>query len=244
MTSVISTPTLSIIIPAYNESKRILPTLEKIEKFRQLQSYTTEIIVVDDASTDGTSDVVETFIADKPFFRLVRNEKNIGKGGSVQRGMLLAEGAYRLFSDADMSTPIEEVQKFLGLKYVDVVIGSRRVTGAHLAKRQPVLREAAGRIFSVLVRFLVLRGFLDTQCGFKMFTGAVAEKVFRRQTIMRFGFDVEILFVAKKIGCEIREVGVHWEDSPFTRVHLFRDSTAMFLDLLRIRRNDAKGRYK
>jgi len=243
---------LSIIVPAYREEKRILPTLQKIEAYRRVKPFRSEVIIVDDCSPDGTCRVVEQFMADKTGYRLLRNEKNTGKGGSVRNGMLAAQGTYRLFSDADLSTPIEDADGFFnyfegavdGAKY-DVVIGSRRVAGAHLVQRQPLHREASGRIFSLLVRALAVPGFYDTQCGFKMFTAAAAEQIFKRQTIPGFGFDVEILFIALNVlGYKIKEAPVHWEDSPATTVRLFRDSTRMFRDLLTIRKNNEKKIYQ
>jgi dolichyl-phosphate beta-glucosyltransferase len=238
-------PHLSIIVPAYNEAQRILPSLETLAAFIQNQSYKSEVIVVDDCSTDETNEIVREFIARHAHFKLERNEINRGKGASVKRGMQIARGHYRLFSDADLSTPIDEVTKFLSLieAGADVIIGSRRVSGARLVKRQPVHREASGRIFSLLVRMVTLGGFLDTQCGFKLFTAHAAEKIFPKMTIERFGFDVEILFIAQRLGFKIKEAPVTWIDSPASQVRLFRDSIHMFADLFRIRRNALSGRY-
>ncbi len=236
---------LSVIIPAYNEEKRIGPTLWKIAAFLSRQSYKSEIIVVDDASFDRTRAVVEDFPTDKVPVRLLTNNKNIGKGAAVRRGMQQAKGAHRLFSDADLSTPIEEVEGFLKLSPpYEVVIGSRRVKGSNVAKRQPALREASGRIFSLLVRLFTVRGFIDTQCGFKMFTAKAADEVFKRQTINRFGFDVELIYIAKKLGFKIKEAPVTWVDSPDTRVRLLRDAPKMFLDLLTIPLNNLRHKYK
>ncbi|MCB4756683.1 MAG: glycosyltransferase family 2 protein [Elusimicrobia bacterium] len=236
-------PRLSIIIPAYNEAARILPTLETIEAFVKTQPYPIEVLIVDDGSKDGTAGTVRTFIDGKSHFRLLQHERNLGKGAAVRLGMRSAQGAYRLFSDADLSTPIEEVSKFFPHAY-DVIIGSRRVRGAQLKKRQPFYREAMGRVFSVLVRLLTLHGFLDTQCGFKFFTANAADNIFFKQTINGFGFDVEILFIAKKcFRYRIKEAPVVWRDSPQTQVRLFRDSLRMFVDLLRIRFNDLRGVY-
>jgi len=260
------TPHLSIIIPAYNEESRILPSLQKIHDFISTQAFLTEVIVVDDCSTDRTFDRVNEFISGKSNYALIQNERNIGKGGSVRRGMGQARGKFRLFTDADLSTPIEEVNNFLnavipakaGIQSVnhprmlkkddisgfDMVIGSRRVKGANVVVRQPIFREAAGRLFSVLVRLLTLRGFIDTQCGFKLFTQEAAENIFPLQTIPGFGFDVELLFIAaRRFGYKIKEAPVPWTDSPSTRVRLFRDSTMMFLDLIRIRINYLRGEY-
>jgi dolichyl-phosphate beta-glucosyltransferase len=239
-------PHLSIIIPAYNESQRILPTLETIKAFIDKQSYSVEVIVVDDCSTDKTRDIVGAFVAGKNNFTLTANTRNLGKGASVKKGMLIARGAFRLFSDADLSTPIDEVHKFFTLleNSHDIVIGSRRVKGANVVKRQPIYREASGRVFSVLVRLLLMRGFLDTQCGFKMFTATAAQSVFPKLTINGFGFDVEALYIAKEMqGLKIKEAPVSWFDSPNSQVRLWRDATRMFTDLLRIRWNRLCGRY-
>jgi dolichyl-phosphate beta-glucosyltransferase len=241
---------LSIVIPAYNEESSILSTLARIDAHLRRQPYAAEVIVVDDHSTDRTRDVVSRFITGKPGYALLENLRNIGKGGSVARGIRAAEGEFILFTDADLSTPIEEVDALLplfeggpGHRGWDVVIGSRRRPGARVELRQPVFRESAGRLFSVLVRLITLRGFLDTQCGFKMFRRAAALRIFALQTIPGFGFDVEILFIARRLGFSVLEFPVRWSDSPFTRVRLFRDSRRMFVDLIRIRINSWKGRY-
>jgi len=242
--------TLSVVVPAYNEALRILPTLEKIKSFLKKQPYRSEVLVIDDCSTDDTFEVVRARTAAWPNFKLIRNEKNLGKGGSVRRGMMEVTGRHRLFSDADLSTPIEEVRRFLdyvstdGTHKVDVVVGSRRITGAHIAVRQPVHREAAGRFFSLLVRLLTLQGVIDTQCGFKLFSREAANQIFRRQTIFGFGFDVEILFIAKVLGFKVKEAPVVWTDSPHTKVNFWRDSIVMFIDLLRIRWNQVRGLYR
>ena len=160
-------------------------------------------------------------------------------------GMLEATGEYRLFCDADMSTPIEEITNFLkNMKDVDIAIGSRRLKGAHLVQRQPWAREGMGRVFSLLVRIFTLRGFLDTQCGFKMFKGEAADNIFPRQTILGFGLDVEVLFIGiKRFGYKAREIPVTWNDAPNSHVRLVSDPIIMFLDLFRIRWNWWKGIY-
>lgn len=166
--------------------------------------------------------------------------------------MLEARGRFRLFTDADLSTPIEEVDGLLSYLdgtrpeagRFDIAIASRRVKGARLSQRQPAHRELSGRVFSLLVRALVMPGFLDTQCGFKLFTAAAAEQVFSRQTIPGFGFDVEALYIARRVlGLQIKEAPVRWTDSPATTVRLFHDSLKMFNDLLVIRNNNARGLY-
>lgn len=245
-------PHLSIIIPAYNEEARILPTLEKIEAFSNDRPYSCEVIIIDDCSKDKTYEIAKKFIENKPTYRLFKNLRNEGKGASVRSGMMAANGKYCLFTDADLSTPIEEAIKFLeiakgadGKPKADIVIGSRRVAGANVAQRQPFLREFAGRVFSVLVRLMTLKGFIDTQCGFKLFTLEAAHSIFPIQTISRFGFDVEILFIAvKRFNFNVVEAPVVWYDSPQTKVRFIRDSIRMFLDLFRIRANYWQGAYK
>ena len=238
-------PTLSIIIPAFNEGKRIGPSLESVEAFLKKQSYEADVFVVNDCSLDETRAVVEEFIKNKPNYMIINNLTNMGKGAAVQKGMMMAKGKFRLFADADMSTPIEEVEKFLVLAdKFDVVIGSRRVSGAKIDVRQPIFREAAGRFFSLIVRVLTLRGFLGTQCGFKLFSGDAADNVFSRLTIHRFGFDVEALFIAEKLGYKVLEAPVFWKDAPGSTVRLQSDSVDMFLDLFKIRKNDLLGAYK
>lgn len=235
---------LSIIIPAFNEETRLPATLEAIEAWRRSHTLTSEVIVVDDHSSDGTVDLVRRFGAAHPGVRVLTQEQNLGKGAAVKAGMLAAMGDYRVFMDADNSTPIDEADRFFpyfegsvdGHRY-DMVIGSRRVSGAELARRQPPHREAAGRFYSLLVRTFLISGYLDTQCGFKMFTAKAAEALFSRQTIPGFGFDIEILYVAVNVlGYRVREAPIHWTDSPVSRVRLLNDSTRMFLDILQIRK--------
>jgi dolichyl-phosphate beta-glucosyltransferase len=244
---------LSIIIPAYNEDTRLTETLTAIDSFLNRTSLPGEIIIIDDASQDATSQVVKDFIGLKKNIHLIRNEINVGKGASVKQGMAMAQGDYCLFTDADNSTPIEEVEKFLAVMNspdgtgngIDVAIASRRISGALLAKRQPFYRELSGRIFSLMVRLLAFQGFLDTQCGFKMFTRDAATKIFPLQTLRRFGFDVEVLYVAiRRFHLRVKEIPVTWTDSPNTKVRLFRDSVAMFFDLITIRWNDIRNKYK
>lgn len=238
--------TLSIVIPAYNESKRILQTLEKINSFLSANRVTAEVLIVDDGSRDNTRAVVEDFIRGKNNFYLLQNVTNKGKGISIQNGVMRAQGKYVLFSDADLSTPIESVLPMMNLMgSYDGVIASRRLKDSKLVIRQPFYREFSGRVFSILVRLLLLKGFIDTQCGFKLFRAEVAKHIFSKLTIHRFGFDVEILFVAVKKGhYRIKEFPVQWTDSPSTTVRLLKDSINMFFDLLRVRRNDWQRKYE
>ena len=230
-------PFLSIVIPAFNESARIEATLRRIQAYTRLQPYATEIIVSDDGSTDRTPDLVAACSTPEAPVTLLREGPNRGKGHAVRRGMLAARGSLVLFSDADLSAPIEEVEKLLpgfDLGY-DVVIGSRSIAGAQVLSHQPRYREIMGRVFNRLVRSLTVRGIIDTQCGFKCFRRAIIADVFPRQTLDGFCFDVEILFIAERLGYRIREVPVRWAHSPHTTVRPLVDSWGMLVDLTRIR---------
>lgn len=228
---------LSLVIPAYNEEERLRASLPAVLEYLSSQPYAWEIIVVDDGSRDATSAVVAQLAAGRANVRVLRNEPNRGKGYSIRRGMLEARGEYRLFSDADFSTPIEEVEKFwkaVGEGY-DVVIGSRGLRESELVVRQNIIRETMGRIFNFIVRMLLIPGIHDTQCGFKMFSARAAEAVFPQQTLDGFSFDVEILYLALREGFKVREVPIRWINSPATKVSPLRDATNMFFDVLRIR---------
>lgn len=226
---------LSIIIPAYNEEKRIGNTLERTTEFLEQKNIDYEIIVVDDGSQDDTVQVVTQYRS--PRINLICNQLNRGKGYSIRRGMLDALGRLRLFSDADLSTPIEELDRLV--PYIEqgfgVVIGSRGLKSSQILVHQPWYRESMGRFFNFLVRFLVLTGVKDTQCGFKLFTAQAANDIFSRQQLSGFAFDVEVLVLAKKLGYRIKEVPVRWINSPASRVSPLLDSLKMFIDLIRIR---------
>lgn len=231
-----STPDLSVIIPAYNEEARLKTSLPVIIEYLRAQPYSSEIIVVDDGSRDATSKVAQEIGRDFAV-RVLRNEPNRGKGYSIRRGMTEAHGKFRLFSDADLSTPIEEVEKLWpeARNGFGVVIGSRALPGSKLEKRQAPYRELMGRIFNLLVRLLVLGGIHDTQCGFKMFTADAAREVFPKQTLDGFAFDVELLVLARKAGYQVKEVPVRWINSPASKVSAWRDSTRMFVDLIKLK---------
>jgi glycosyltransferase involved in cell wall biosynthesis len=240
-------PDLSIIIPAYNEEARLPPTLERIYNFlsdRRGQLNNTEIIVVDDGSTDGTAKVAEDWMRKFPNLRLVFNGRNRGKGFSVRHGMLEARGRLALFTDADLSTPIEEMDKLLdALRTEDVAIGSRALDRGSIEAHQARLRELAGIIFNQFVRILTGLPYLDTQCGFKAFRRERAKICFEQQRSERFGFDPELLYLAKRNGLTCVEVSVRWAHDPRTKVHVFSDSIDMFFELLRIQWNTFRGRY-
>ncbi|HUT73534.1 MAG TPA: dolichyl-phosphate beta-glucosyltransferase [Armatimonadota bacterium] len=238
---------LSVIIPAHDEAERIGPTLERVMEYLRGQPYVWEIAVVDDVSRDATARVVARFQRDEPRLRLLQREADPGKGAAVRVGMLAARGRWVLFSDADLSTPIEEVEKLLAAvegESCDIAIGSRGLPQSDLRVRQPWYREGMGRIFNLMVRAVALRGFRDTQCGFKLFRGEVVRDLFRRQTITGFAFDVEVLFIALKRGLRVKEVAVTWINSPRSKVDPVRDSLRMLRDMLGIRIKSLLGLYR
>lgn len=236
-------PFLSIIIPAHNEALRLPGTLRRIQEFLQSQAYSAEVIVVENGSQDDTAGVVEAMTSTFPGLRLLR-EPRAGKGRAVRRGMLESSGEYRFMCDADLSMPIEELPRFLPptLEPCDIAIASREAPGA-ARYHEPFYRHWLGRGFNLLVRVLAVPGIHDTQCGFKAFRGEVAEDLFSVQRFDGWTFDVEILFIARRRGYRIQEIATAWTHIPGSRVHVVRDSVAMFVDLFRLRRNWALGRY-
>jgi dolichyl-phosphate beta-glucosyltransferase len=236
-------PALSVVIPAYNEAKRLPRTLERVLAYLCGRGASFEILVVDDGSSDGTADCVRAL--GDPRVTAVRNAANRGKGYSVRRGMLLARGERRLMTDADLSTPIEELERFHSHmdQGHDIVIASRALPGANIEVRQPWYRENMGRVFNVMVRLIVLPGLLDTQCGFKLFSARAAEEAFARARLDGFSFDVETLFIARRRGLRILEVPVTWRNDAATHVGLLRGFLA-FLDLVRIRARALLGSYE
>lgn len=237
-------PFVSIIIPAYNEEARLPESLALIAAFARSQPYPVEAIVVDNNSKDRTHAIVEEFAAEAPYVRPLF-EGTQGKGAAVRTGMLAARGEYRFICDADLSMPIEEITRFLPpqLTDFDVAIGSREAPGA-VRYDEPWHRHVMGRVFNTIVRLFAVHGFQDTQAGFKMFRAEVAEELFPLQTLNGWSFDVEVLFLAQKRGFRIVEVPINWYYKSNTRVHPLRDSIAMFLDVLRIRWNALRGRYR
>jgi len=208
---------------------------------------TVEVLVVDDGSTDRTQAVIDEYRKDHPKVRLLSNLGNRGKGYSVRHGMLAASAEWILFTDADLSTPITELEKLMTAgaeRRADVVVGSRALDRSLIGTHQSVFRENAGRLFNLAMHLIVGLPFWDTQCGFKLFTSAAARAVFRRATLDRFGFDVEALFLARELGFRVVEVPVRWDHVEGTKVSMFRDSADMFLDLIRVRLNQICGRYR
>lgn len=224
---------ISVIIPAYNEEKVIGKSISKIISFLENKKFNYEIIVIDDCSKDRTSNIVKDFNSKKII--LIRNKKNMGKGYSVKRGVMNAIGDLVLFSDADLSTPISELTKFLPLSHeYDVVIGSR-VLKESVVLKQKFYRELVGTAFNLLVQLLLIRGIRDTQCGFKLFRKNVAKDIFKKQRIGGFCFDAEILYLAKNAGYKIKEVPIKWINAESSKVNPVTDSIKMFIDLVRIR---------
>ncbi len=237
---------LSVVIPAYNEAERLPATLDAIRAFADRSRDAIEVIVVDDGSHDETSSVARAKGIDWPALHALRFEQNRGKGDAVRRGIEQARGEIVLFFDADSSTPIDEIEKLRPHfdAGADIVIGSRALPDSDIRVRQPWYRENMGRVFNVFVQAFVMRGVIDTQCGFKAFRREAARRVFALQRLAGFAFDVELLFIARKLGYQIREVPIVWNNSAKSRVNPVWDSSRMFLDLLRIRWNDWRGRYR
>jgi dolichyl-phosphate beta-glucosyltransferase len=237
--------TYSIILPAYNESARIAATLDKILAHATQRGWNLEVIVVDDGSNDGTADIVREYARKHAVMRLLENPGNRGKGYSVRNGMLHAKGEILLFSDADLSSPIEEADPLFAAigEGADIAIGSRWVDRRLQIRRQPLYRRLFGRIFNLALRIILGLQFKDTQCGFKAFTRRSAQTIFPLQKIERWGFDPELLYLAAKFGFVVREVPVAWSHREGTRIHPLRDGIRMFGELLRIRWYALKGNY-
>jgi dolichyl-phosphate beta-glucosyltransferase len=239
---------ISVVIPAYNEEKRLPTSLGSIlDYFAAKHCESWEVLVVNDGSRDATAAVARDFQASHPGVRVLENPGNRGKGYSVRHGMLEAQGEWVLFTDSDLSAPIEELDKLLQVareQKASVVIGSRAVDRKLIEVHQSWFRETAGRIFNLFMRGITGLPFSDTQCGFKLFERKAAQEVFRRQQIERWGFDAEVLFIARKLGYKMVEIPVRWSHADGTKVSMFRDSVNMFADLFRIRRNQLKGLYR
>ena len=226
---------LSVVIPAYNEEKRIGPSLDQMISFLKRQSYAWEIIVVDDGSRDKTSQICAEKL--KNFHhQIIRHEKNTGKGAAVRNGMLKAQADFLLFSDADLSTPIEEVGKLIHKLQdgCDLAIGSRALPGSQVEVSQNIIRKTMGKTFNFIARMFAFHSIHDSQCGFKCFKRGVAADLFQRQKLDGFSFDAEIIYLAQKQGYRISEVPVIWRNSPQSRVRMVQDSLGMLQDLLKI----------
>jgi len=230
---------LSVIIPAYNEEKRITSTLGQMHKFLVGKDYDYEVIVVDDGSTDGTlGEIEKSELVQAGKARAVSYDQNRGKGYAVKTGILESKGEYILVCDADMSTPIEELGRFFKLISGgnDVVIGSRSLSDSDVRIHQPWYREKMGKTFNLFIKMILMGGFQDTQCGFKLFKRDVARVIAQKLKIDGFCFDVEMLYLAKKFGYRVKEIGVIWNNSPDSKVKVVDSSVGMFLDLFKIKR--------
>lgn len=236
-------PYLSIVIPAHNEERRLSQTLGQVMQFAANQPFQTEVLVVENASTDRTLEVGNEFATQHGSMIRVLHEHLPGKGRAVQKGMLAATGAYRFFADADFSMPTAEIVRFIPPTVdIPIAIASREAPGA-VRYHEPFYRHLTGRVFNTLIRMLVLPALHDTQCGFKMFRADAAEDLFRSQTLMGWSFDVELLYIASLRGYPILEVAIPWYFNPESKINVWRDSSRMFLDLLTIRRNGRMGVY-
>jgi glycosyltransferase involved in cell wall biosynthesis len=237
-------PELSIIIPSYNEELRLPATLSSIASYIRSSKREVEVIVVDDGSRDNTVAVAEKFRNEIPNLRVVSNPENRGKGYSVRHGMQVARGEIVLFTDADLSAPIEEVEKLLpAMDTNQVAIGSRAMDRSQITVHESPFREFAGIIFNKIVRLILRLPFVDTQCGFKAFRRVPCKIIFEQQTIERFGFDPELLYLARHHGLHSAEISVRWGHSPATKVNMMRDSLQMFIDVFVIRWNSLTGKY-
>ena len=235
---------LSIVVPSYNEQFRLPPSLDRIAAYIAASQRMTEVLVVDDGSTDGTAEVAASFADRIANLRVLKNGKNRGKGYSVRHGMLEAKGEVVLFTDADLSAPIEEAEKLLAaiLEY-DVAIGSRAIDRSLIKVHESAFREFAGIIFNKIVRIVLRLPFVDTQCGFKAFRRERCRIVFAQQRIERFGFDPELLYLARHHGLKAVEIPVEWSHSPATKINMLWDSVQMFVDVFTIRWNALRGCY-
>ena len=238
-----SKPFLSLIIPAYNEEPRLPGTLETIAAYLAGQSYNCEVLVIENGSTDATWQIAEDFSQTHPEFRAVHIDEN-GKGLAIGTGMLAARGEWRMMLDADLSMPVDEIHRFIPPELNDhqIAIASREAPGA-VRYDEPEVRHIGGRFMNLLIRVLALPGIQDSQCGFKSFRGDVADELFALQRVNGWGFDVEILFIARRKGYKIAELGIPWYYHAFSHVRPIQDTWNVFWDLVRIRLNALRGIY-
>ncbi len=236
---------LSIVVPAYKEEARLHKIIEAFLKYKETHNFPIELLVVVDGSPDKTSEVAKSFQGKVPELVLIDRKENKGKGYTVKEGMMAAKGKYILFTDADNSTPLQQVDKLL--KYIEayeVVIGSRYCKGGKLAYPQPITRIVGSRVLNMIIQILAVRGIKDTQCGFKLFQNEAAKKIFKLETFDRFSFDIEILAIARKLGYRIKEIGITWYDDPHSTVSPLKDGLRMIKDSWQVRKNITAKRYQ
>jgi dolichyl-phosphate beta-glucosyltransferase len=243
---VIEYPKYSIVIPAYNERARILATLRSVVETVRAHGWSAEVIVVNDGSTDETAKLVRDFALSAPEVHLMENPRNCGKGYSVRSGLLHAQGEIVMFTDADLSAPIPEAERLFEAiaQGADIAIGSRWLATSRQTHRQPLYRQVFGRLFNALTRAVMRLPYADTQCGFKAFTRSAAQTIFQLQTIERWGFDPEILFIARKRGYRVAEVPVSWAHDSRSRISYLRDGLQMLKELAIVRWNAMVGKYR
>ncbi len=236
-------PFLSIVIPAHNEENRLPRALGQIFTFLEKQSYAAEIIIVENGSSDRTFELAQEFALRRANLIVIHEEQR-GKGNAVRRGMLSAKGAYRFICDADLSMPIEEIQKFIppALNNFDVAIASREARGS-IRYNEPTYRHWGGRAINFMIRLLILPGLNDTQCGFKCFSAAAAENIFGQQTLNGWSFDIEVLYLARRKKLRIQEIPIHWYFDADSKVNALRDALRMIADIFRIHINALRGKY-
>jgi glycosyltransferase involved in cell wall biosynthesis len=240
-----NSPYLSIIVPAYNEENRLPSAIRHIQDFLENEAYEAELIIVENGSSDKTYEIAKQF-ADMHNNIKVISLDQAGKGRAVKAGMLLATGEYRFLCDSDLSMPITELPRFLpnsATDEIEIVIGSRETEGAKRFN-EPDYRHIGGRFVNILIRLLAIPKIQDTQCGFKLFRADIANDVFSKQTVMGFGFDIEILFIALKRGYAIKELGIPWYYQDESKVSPLKDTIKMFFEIMQIRLNNLKGRYE
>lgn len=231
-------PHLSLIIPAYNEANRVQATLDTVRAYLESTGQTYEIIPVNDGSTDGTGALMRESAADDDTMRVISYDRNQGKGYAVRQGVLAARGEYIAFSDTDLSAPITELPKLFhsGIdKGYDIAIGSRAVKGTHISKHQPFYRELGGKTLNLIVRLLAVRGIHDTQCGFKLFRGDAAHAIFEKCFLNGWGFDIEVLYLARRMGFTIAEIGVEWSHGEGSKLHLLQAGLQVLRDIIKMR---------
>lgn len=238
-------PHYSIIIPAYNEGERIGDTLDRILRYSDSRAWKVEVLVVNDGSRDNTVEIARHYANHNPCLRIIESPGNRGKGFSVRNGMLHAQGKVLLFTDADLSSPIQEADKLFAAIQggADIAIGSRWLDTQLQSRRQPLHRQLFGRAFNLMLRLILGLRFKDTQCGFKAFTSSAAQKIFPLQNIERWGFDPEILYLAKRFHFRVDEIPVLWSHREGTQIHPLRDGIRMLGEVMRVRWNSVCGRY-